>query len=314
MRTFISYVPHGINEDNFFPIHEDHEKFQELKEFRSKLLGGKDYTFVLLFNSRNIRRKQIPDTLLAFKTFLDQISPEQQEKCCIVLHTQPVDDNGTDLYAVRDMLFGDKAEHHVIFSQEKGDNNYMNLLYNSATGVILLSSNEGWGLSITEALMCGKPVIANVTGGMQDQARFEDENGNWLDMSETFSTNHLGKYTRCGKWFFPVFPSNISIQGSPQTPYITDDRIHFKDAANQIKVMFGLNELEDAEGNVLRKFGMEGRAWVTSDESGMSAKNMCKNLTKSIDHLFENWEGRESYEVIQVEPRKKKFVKYPISY
>ena len=40
--------------------------------------------------------------------------------------------------------------------------------------------HEGWGLSLTEALLTGTPIIANVTGGMQDQMRFEDENGNWL--------------------------------------------------------------------------------------------------------------------------------------
>jgi len=29
-----------------------------------------------------------------------------------------------------------------------------------------LTSNEGWGLSLTEALLAGTPIIANVTGGM----------------------------------------------------------------------------------------------------------------------------------------------------
>jgi glycosyltransferase involved in cell wall biosynthesis len=314
MKSYISYVPHGINHNNFFPIHEDHTKFEELQQFKSKLLGGKNYSFVLLFNSRNIRRKQIPDTLLAFKTFLDDLNPILRDQCCIVLHTQPVDDNGTDLYAVREMLFGDKAEHHVIFSQEKADINYMNLLYNSCTGTILISSNEGWGLSITETLMCGKPAIINVTGGLQDQARFEDDNGKWLDMTETFSSNHLSKYKKCGNWVFPVFPSNLSIQGSPMTPYILDDRADYRDVAEQIRLMYDMSNMEDENGNILQQYGLQGRAWVTSDESGMSARKMCDNMIKSIDHVFENWEGREPYEVIQIEPRKKKFVKHPISY
>jgi hypothetical protein len=54
----------------------------------------------------------------------------------------------------------------------------MNLLYNATDGCALISSNEGWGLSLTDAMMCGKPIIATVTGGMQDQMRFEDEDGN----------------------------------------------------------------------------------------------------------------------------------------
>ena len=301
-------MPHGINEHNFFNISEDHEKHQELLAFKANLLQNKEYDFVLLFNSRNIRRKSIPDTLLAFKTFLDHLTPEQAQKCCIVLHTQPVDDNGTDLFAVRDMLFGDQAEHHVIFDQGIVDSNYMNLLYNSCDGVILLSSNEGWGLSLTEGLMCGKPIIATVTGGMQDQFRFQDDDGQWIDFDEEFSSNHLAKYVDCGEWAYPVFPSSISIQGSPLTPYITDDRIDFREAAWMI------SELYDASPDERIIRGGRGREWVTSQESGMSSSNMCKNIMKSMDYLFENWEGREPFEVIKVGPRKKKHVKYPISY
>jgi hypothetical protein len=35
-------------------------------------------------------------------------------------------------------------------------------------------------------MMCGKPFIATVTGGMQDQMRFVDENGKWIDFDENF--------------------------------------------------------------------------------------------------------------------------------
>ena len=38
----------------------------------------------------------------------------------------------------------------------------MNLLYNSADGVIQLSNAEGWGLSLTEAMLTGTPFIAAV--------------------------------------------------------------------------------------------------------------------------------------------------------
>ena len=60
------------------------------------------------------------------------------------------------------------------------DVNKMSLLYNCSDAQILLTSNEGWGLSLTEAILTGNPIIANVTGGMQDQMRFEDENGEWF--------------------------------------------------------------------------------------------------------------------------------------
>lgn len=308
MKSYISYTPHGINHKNFYPIDELHPQYKELQTFKKTLLKGQEYDFVLLFNSRNIRRKSIPDTLLAFKTFLDTLTPEQADKCCIVLHTQPVDDNGTDLYAVREMLFGERAEHHVIFSQGPVDGKYMNFLYNISDGVILLSSNEGWGLSITEGIMCGKMIIANVTGGLQDQMRFEDKEGNWIRTSERFSSNHLGRYVKHGAWAIPVFPSNLSLQGSPVTPYILDDRCSPFDAAKAIGVLY------DMSPSFRKDAGFIGRTWLLSDEAKMSAEKMCDNIINSIDQVFAEWEPRESHQIIKIDKRKKRHVKYPISY
>ena len=42
---------------------------------------------------------------------------------------------------------------------------------------------EGWGLALTESLLTGTPFIANVTGGMQDQMRFIDNEGKWYTNS-----------------------------------------------------------------------------------------------------------------------------------
>jgi glycosyltransferase involved in cell wall biosynthesis len=112
------------------------------------------------------------------------------------------------LQAVKDMLFGNEKQYNIVFSTAKNPSNVMNLLYNAADVCALISSNEGWGLSLTEAMMCGKPIIATVTGGMQDQMRFEDEDGNWIKFTEEFGSNHRGKYKKHGIWAYPVFPSN----------------------------------------------------------------------------------------------------------
>jgi glycosyltransferase involved in cell wall biosynthesis len=53
----------------------------------------------------------------------------------------------------------------------------MNFLYNLADITVLPSNAEGWGLALTESMMAGTMIMATVTGGMQDQMRFEDENG-----------------------------------------------------------------------------------------------------------------------------------------
>jgi glycosyltransferase involved in cell wall biosynthesis len=300
----LSYVPHGINEKMFFPV-DDKDKLDSIKK---KLFGDKQYDFIMMFNSRNIRRKQVPDTMSAFKLFLDKLPKDKADKCALILHTQPVDEHGTDLYAVRDMLFTEEQCSQIYFSDLRIPTQDLNLMYNISDVAILLSSNEGWGLSLTEAMMCGKPIIANVTGGMQDQMRFVDENGKWINFDVDFCSNHFGKYKQCGEWAIPVFPSNISIQGSVPTPYIYDDRADFRDAADAIMKIY---EMGDEER---KRRGKLAREWVTSDESMMSAENMSKNVIKHIDEVLANWKPRHKFELIKTESLKRKHIRHKLVY
>jgi glycosyltransferase involved in cell wall biosynthesis len=308
----IKYVPHGINENIFFPITSEKPEYLALQEFKNQLYGGKTYDFNLLYNARNIRRKSVPDLMLAWKIFIDQLTEEQAKKCILTLHTQPVDDNGTDLPAVQQMLFGNDPKYNIVFSTGKFPSNIMNLLYNSSDGVILISSNEGWGLSLTEGMITGKPIIATVTGGMQDQMRFEDENGEWIKFTEEFGSNHRGKYKKHGKWAYPVFPSNLSLVGSVPTPYIFDDRAEPFDIATAITELYATKMYGPEEYEEQCKAAHE---WVISDESMMTARKMSENVIDGIDKTFAKWEPRYAFELVKVEPLKqpKHFVKHVIA-
>ena len=308
----IKYVPHGINERIFFPINEFHPEYLALQDFKKQLYGGQTYDFNLLYNARNIRRKSVPDLMLAWKIFIDTLTEEQAKKCVLTMHTHPVDDNGTDLPAVKDMLFGNNSKYKIAFSTGKYPSNVMNLLYNSVDGCALISSNEGWGLSLTEAMICGKPIIATVTGGMQDQMRFEDENGEWIKFTEEFGSNHRGKYKKHGKWAYPVFPSNLSLVGSVPTPYIFDDRAEPFDIAAQIEALYK-TKMETPE--VYKEQCKAAYEWATSDESMMSARKMSENVIDGIDETFAKWEPRYAFELIKVEPleQPKHFVKHVIA-
>ena len=303
----ITYVPHGINEDVFFPIDEKHEKWDELQQFKKQLFNGKEYEFTLMFNSRNIRRKSFPDTLLAWKMFVDGLPEDKKDKVAFIAHTQPVDENGTDLNAVIEMIWGKTPPNVFITGLNRFVPEQMNLLYNCSDAGILISSNEGWGLSLTEAMMCGKPIIANVTGGMQDQMRFEDKNGEWIQFTEEFGSNHFGKYKKHGEWAFPVFPSNMSLIGSVPTPYIFDDRADFRDAADQIKVLYTLGKEERTNK------GKAARKWVMSDEAMMTSKNMSINVINSIDKTIETFTPRPSYDFIHINELPAKQNKHIIS-
>jgi glycosyltransferase involved in cell wall biosynthesis len=200
----IKYVPHGLNHLNYKPIEEDDS---QLIEFKKSIFGDKEYDFVVHFNSRNIRRKQVPDTIWAFKQFVDKLELEQAKKCALVLHTQAVDNNGTDLPAVIDALCGDDPRYNVIIVKKHFTPEQMNLLYNSTDVQIQLTSNEGWGLSLTEALLVGNPIIANVTGGMQDQMRFTDDKGEWFTPDDKFPSNTYRNLQKPWGMGIPSIPS-----------------------------------------------------------------------------------------------------------
>ena len=302
-NKIIEYVPHGLNHDIFKPL----DNTPELVEFKKKLFGEKEIDFALFFNSRNIRRKQIPDTMLAYKLFIDQLSEEQARRCAFVLHTQIIDDNGTDLGAVKEMLFGNDEKYNIIFSNQALSPDQMNLLYNSTDCQILLTSNEGWGLSLTEAILSGKPIIANVTGGMQDQMRFS-KNNKWIDFDADFPSNHNGTIKEHGEWAFPVYPTNRSIQGSPLTPYIWDDRCTAEDAAEQINKVYQLSKEER------QTRGLAGREWALGDEAGFTSEKMGARVIETLDNLFATWKPREKYELVNTNQTEIKVVPHKLVY
>lgn len=304
----IKYVPHGINEKQFYPINEYMlEDWERLQQQKKELFGYNQPDFVVFYNARNIRRKSTSDLIAAYAMFCDTLDKEQASKCALLLHTQAVDENGTDLNAVVELLC-DPTYQRVVISDRRIDTTVLNCLYNIGDVTALISSNEGWGLSLTEAMMAGRMIIANTTGGMQDQMRFEDENGDWIDFDSQFPSNQFGTYRKHGEWAVPVYPTNLSIMGSIPTPYIFDDRCDFRDVADAIRKVYDMSR-EERE-----RRGMLAREWVTSDQSMMSARWMCKNVISSIEETFDNWTPRKNFELLKIEDLPKKKIVHPLTY
>ena len=223
------------------------------------------------------------------------------------MHTQAVDQNGTDLLAVREAIC-DPSYVNVFFSQNRLGAEQMNWLYNMADVTMLISSNEGWGLSLTESMTAGTMIIGNVTGGMQDQMRFVDKNGEWFTPSFEIPSNHMGTYKEHGEWAVPVFPSNISLVGSVPTPYIHDDRCDFRDVANAIQEVYELPK-EERE-----RRGMLGHDWVRSDEAMMTADAMGANVARCMEEAFESFVPRARYDITKVEQLPARYVKHAMVY
>jgi len=262
----------------------------------------------MFFNSRNIRRKQIPDSILAWRVFLDSLPLEKAQKCRFILHTEISSDHGTDLARVVEYFLGEKYEDTVVFSRNKLSRKELNFLYNIADVQILLTSNEGWGLTITEAILAGTPIIANSTGGMQDQMGFLDDDGNWFTPSREIPSNHRGTFKKHGEWAFPVYPTNRSVQGSPLTPYIYDDRCKWEDAVDRIKECYALGRKE------LKRRGKVGREWAISDEIGFTADKQAERVLEGFTELFKIWEPKPKFEIVNATEYNGLFLNHKLIY
>ena len=157
----IQYVPHGIDEKKYFPVIND----LEFESFKEKILGSEKMDFVVLWQSRNIRRKNPSDIILAWRTFLDQLPAEKAKKCMLLMKTEPVFEHGTDLPSVINAMC-DPEIHKVKIIHERFNDKDLNYLYNCSDAHMFMTDNEGWGLGLTESLTCGRMIIAPVQGGM----------------------------------------------------------------------------------------------------------------------------------------------------
>ncbi len=283
----LTYVPHGIDPNEYKPLSEAEKSGEEFTNFANQVFRDKQLDFVAMFNSRNIRRKGVADLVQAWGKFNDE--NDNHESTALVLHTDVVDDNGTDLMAVKTAL---APKSHIVFSTSKMDSKYLNYLYNIADVVCCPSSAEGFGLSHMEALMSGTPTIATVLGGLQDQMGFK-VNGEELsvnhfsDVKPSNSTKLIS--TDHGEWVYPLWPTN-SLQGSPLTPYIYDSRPNYKD------IVKGLNHFYTMSSDDRTSIGLKGRIWAISN--GFTKAHMCENFTKSVNGLFETWVPRNRVELI----------------
>jgi glycosyltransferase involved in cell wall biosynthesis len=261
-------------------------------------LRNKEKDFIIFWNNRNIRRKLPSDVILAYNEFCDMLSKKQSEKCLLLMHTAPVDQNGTDLPEVVKNVC---PNYDVIFSHKKLEDKQLNFLYNIADVTINIASNEGFGLGTAEALMAETPIVVNVTGGLQDQCGFKIKGKHVTheDYSEIHSFHDDKKWKdnpdlTWGEWVKPVWPATRSLQGSLPTPYIFDDRPRWDDTADRLK------EWYDTPKEERKRAGEIGREWMLKEEIGMSCKLMCSRFIRDMDLAFSKWTPRKRFTLYKV--------------
>ena len=283
-RTLLQYCPHGIDSETFMPIPKNDAK---MVEFRKRIFNGKNYKFVILYNSRNVHRKRTSNIMLAYRQFCDNLPKEEAEKCLLILHTEIMQEAGTNLVAVKEAFC---PNYNILFSPGKLTPQDMCLLYNTADITVNASSNEGFGLSAAESIMCGTPITVTVTGGLQDQIGQVDDEGNPVVFDANFGSNNIGKYKKHGPWAYPVWPVSRLIQGSIPTPYIFDDITKWEDFGDAFMYWYLMGDKKR------EACGAEGRRWALN-EGGLNAKNMGQMFVDGMEYIFANWQKPKKFDV-----------------
>ena len=151
----VKVVPHGNNMANFFPLEQS-----EVAAFRKEYFGVNADKFIVASVNRNQSRKDIPTTIFGFLEYW----MEHNKNAFLYLHMNPKDPMGwhlrtilaqTPLVEGQDFMFPPKDDYN-----KGADISKLNKIYNSVDVFLSTATGEGWGLTITEAMACQKPVIA----------------------------------------------------------------------------------------------------------------------------------------------------------
>ena len=206
-----NFIPHVLPSNMFFRMNEENSQKNKIALFGE---NKKDH-FVGIWVNRNAKRKRPADVLESWKFFLDKLEKDEGHRnAVLVMHTEPTDNEGPNLFAVVDML---GIKDNVYFSRDRLEFDQMNSLYNATDFCLNISYAEGFGLTTLEAMMTGTPIVAVKTGGLTRQVvDYTDgtENGVALDVELK------------------------TLVGSQTVPYIYEDYVSNESVASAIKKLY----------------------------------------------------------------------------
>ena len=251
-----TYLPHSVNPDVFKPLSD-----KQIEELRDSSLQEEERSKVIFFwNNRNARRKQSGTLAWWFKEWLDK--EDLHDKACLIMHTEPKDPHGQDLEHIINHL--GLKNRQIMLSTSKIPPEHLCNIYNMADCTINISDAEGFGLATLESLSCGTPIIATMTGGLQEQV---------TDGNEEFGIG--------------LIPRAKSVIGSQQVPYIYEDRVDKAQFHSALTKIYKMGK----EGR--RQLGTLGREHVLKNYNFVNLQNKWVEI---IDKVIEE---RGSYNGIR---------------
>lgn len=261
-----SYIPHAFPREVFFPLPEE-----QVKAIRAQNFGHRADWLIGLWVNRNATRKMPNDVLNAWKEFLDELEAKHgHRKAFMLLHTDPTDPEGPNLYAVVDQL---GLRDNVVFSTNKLEFHDMNGLYNCSDFVVNISKAEGFGLSLLTALMLGKPIVGLKTGGMTRQL------------------------VNCRTGFVhgvALEPAARTLVGSQVVPFIYDDHVNYHDVSDAYMKIYELVKNKPEELKELAAKSIEYANEEFNYEQMIDAWDM--SLTTTIEQFISS-KGHDQFSV-----------------
>ena len=258
------YIPHAVDSEIFKPVDE-----KVISDYKTNTLkaAGNDGKFVFFWNNRNARRKQSGSLLFWFKELLDRVG---KDKACMIMHTDPKDPHGQDLAKILEETELDNGE--VMFSTNKFPSEQLALMYNMADCTINVSDAEGFGLATLESLSCGTPIIATMTGGLQEQV--------------TDGRNYFG---------IGLEPASKAIIGSQDIPWIYEDRLDGEDVIN------AMQEMIEMDPEQRKHLGEAGRKHVQENYNFKDFNESWVALVEKLVKEHGSWEDRKKYKAWTLE-------------
>ena len=254
-----NFVPHAVPEEVFYPMDQ-----WDVKKQKATVLGHEiSNHFTGFWVNRNAKRKRPGDLLWAWSIFLENLEKKYGHRnATLLMHTDPEDSEGPNLYSVVDML---GIKDNIVFSVDRIEFEKMNVLHNICDFTINISYAEGFGLSTLEAMMCAKPIIAVQTGGQKRQiVDHRDGSENGFALPVEFKT----------------------LVGSQNVPYIYEDYCSVETIADRLMKMYelgpdGRKELgKKAQEYAFSEFGMEKTVKRWDETLTDLTNNWKKNYTR----------------------------------
>lgn len=260
-----NFIPHALPPDVFKPI-----EGPQVIELKKQILGpDRSDHFICLWINRNAKRKRSNDVLEAWKLFLDELeSKHGHRKATLIMHTDPLDSQGSNLLKTSEMLGLQKS---VFFSKERLGFDQICTLHNISDVCLNISMNEGFGLGTLEAMQCGKPIIALKTGGLTRQVvdhRDGSENGIALPVELR------------------------SLVGSQLVPYIYEDYVANSTVAKALLQMFemGPEERQRLGRKALDYVRSEFNLQRTVDDWDQTLMKTVKTWKEKRMDIYKPWE------------------------